>query len=294
MSPLSAPINRQVHSIVKKHAIYSTTDLDGRITSASDAFCIQTGYTEQELLGETHSKLRSELTDDSFYRHMWETIQQDKIWQGEVQNIRKDGGTYWMRCTIYPLYKQSGMKEGYIAIRDNITREKTIESCAMVDELTQVYNRKKFNHTLLGAFDQFERNEVPFGVVMMDIDNFKQINDRYGHLVGDEVLVSIANAISNQTRPSDLFARWGGEEFALLASNLNEAQLIMVGERLRSRVADGICQEVQKRLRITETITCSFGVTMARKSEGIDHVMNRCDRALYRAKHQGRNRVEIL
>lgn len=293
MSPLSAPINRQVRTIVKKHAIYSTTDLEGRITSVSDAFCIQTGYTEAELLGKSHSRLRSRLTDDSFYRHLWETIEQDKVWQGEIQNLRKDGGTYWTRCTIYPLYRQSGMKEGYIAIRDNISREKRIGTCAMTDELTRLYNRKKFNHALLGAFEQFERDGLPFGVVMMDIDNFKQINDRYGHLVGDEVLISIANAISNRTRPSDLFARWGGEEFVLLASNLNERQLMMVGERLRSRVAEGICKEIQERLRITETITCSFGVTMARKSEGIDHIIGRCDRALCRAKRQGRNRVEI-
>ncbi len=289
-----SPVDEQIQSILNDHVIYTTTDLKGIIKKVSSAFCERSGYRQEELIGKSHSLLRAPDTKDTVYKELWETIENGEIWSGEIKNIAKNGKPYWIRCIIRPLFCDTGTKIGYIALRDNITREKEIEEHALVDEVTKIFNRRKINQDIMFAIDRFKRYAEPFSLVMLDIDFFKTFNDRYGHLVGDEILIQISNFIDSQTRTSDIFARWGGDEFAMLIPNINAKKAQQLCEKLRKTVAEKTCLTLQDRFNISENISCSFGITTIQEGDNIDSLVGRTDRALYLAKEKGRNRVEVL
>lgn len=291
---LECPLDEQIQSIVNDYIIYTTTDLKGIINKVSSAFCKRSGYRREELIGRSHSLLRASDTHNSVYDELWETIENDAIWSGELKNIAKNGQAYWIRCKIRPLFCDSGKKVGYMAVRDNITREKEIEAHALTDEVTQVYNRRKINKDIAIALERYQRYDSPCSLVLMDIDNFKIFNDRYGHLIGDEILIQISAFVNAKTRTSDIFARWGGDEFALLVPGVSSLKAAKMCEKLRQSVAEKVCSTLQENFNISEHISCSFGVTSIQKGDTIDSLLGRTDRALYLSKENGRNRVEIL
>lgn len=284
----------ELDKLFRQHVIFSLTDMNGRITDVSDAFCSHTGYTQQELVGNRHNILRSESTLPSLYHSMWSTINDNKTWFGELLNLKKDATPFWIDCTITPLFDKEGQKTGYLAIYSNITREKEIEEASYIDELTQVYNRKKFNSFLDYFFENRSKDTGPTALVMIDIDHFKTINDLYGHIIGDEMLITLSSFISAQTRKSDLFCRWGGEEFVLFLSDISYDEALNLCEKLRESIAAMPCETLKKHVGVDKHITCSFGVTMVHKDDTPTSLTTRADKALYLAKENGRNRVEFL
>jgi diguanylate cyclase (GGDEF)-like protein/PAS domain S-box-containing protein len=292
--PHGTPLKQQIQTIIDEHVIYSTTDLNGIITDVSTAFCTRSGYSKEELVGRSHSLLRAPEMQDTLYQELWESIENDETWSGEMKNIAKNGDAYWIKCSIRPLFDEEGKKTGYIALRENITREKEIEAHALIDEVTQIYNRRKINHDIMVAIERYGRYGTPFSLIMLDIDHFKSFNDQYGHPVGDEILVKISSFVLGKTRHSDIFARWGGDEFALLLPNINIEQATQLCEKLRNAIAANTCTILQNRFNVTQHLTCSFGVTAMRSDDTIDSLIGRTDRALYIAKERGRNRVETL
>ncbi len=180
--------------------------------------------------------------------------------------------------------------ENYLVSLTNITsfdaESKNNEREASYDYLTNIYNRTKLNELLVKQIESSKQQKSTFSLVMIDIDFFKRINDTYGHLVGDEVLVKISMLILTQIRQSDIFARWGGEEFILLLpyAGLQNAQLI--AENLKEKVMLESFPGIQN-------LTCSFGVTEFKEDDSIDTIIKRADTALYRAKENGRNQVCI-
>jgi len=284
----------ELDTLFRQHVIFSITNINGRITDVSDAFCSHTGYTQQELIGNRHNILRSESTLPSLYHSMWSTINDDKTWFGEVLNLKKDATPFWINCTITPLFDKNNNKTGYLAIYSNITREKEIEEASYIDELTQVYNRKKFNSFLDSFLENRSEDAEPTALVMIDIDHFKAINDLYGHVIGDEMLITLSSFISTQTRKSDLFCRWGGEEFVLLLTEITHDEALNLCEKLRENIASMPCDTLKKHIGVDKHITCSFGVTMLHKDDTPTRLTARADKALYIAKESGRNRVEFL
>jgi diguanylate cyclase (GGDEF)-like protein len=133
------------------------------------------------------------------------------------------------------------------------------------------------------------RNKKPFGVMVLDIDHFKRINDAHGHLVGDIALKSIARCVQDNLRPQDLLVRYGGEEFAVLLAEANLAEATMIAERLCSKVAENEIRSQKIEIRAT----LSIGITMTQDTDDLDRLINEADQALYLAKQRGRNRVEI-
>lgn len=280
--------------IFRQHVIFSVTDIKGRITDVSEAFCVHTGYNPDELIGNRHDILRSESTPVSLYKSLWGTINQGKTWFGEVQNLKKDGTPFWINCTITPLIDQNARKTGYLAIYSNITKEKEMEEASYIDELTQIYNRKKFNSSLNTFFETKKAATPPSALVMIDLDHFKAINDLYGHVIGDEMLIQLSRFIDEQTRKSDLFCRWGGEEFVLFLPDITYTDVQKLCEKLRQNIASMPCEILQKYIGVIKHITCSFGVTMLQEDDTPTTFTQRADKALYMAKEHGRNRVEFL
>jgi diguanylate cyclase (GGDEF)-like protein len=155
---------------------------------------------------------------------------------------------------------------------------------SITDSLTGIYNRAKFNDEINQWIDYCNRYETPLSLVMLDIDNFKRVNDCYGHLIGDSVIQNIASTIKKAIRNADIFARWGGEEFAILLPNTDIHQTMEMMERVR------ICIQNSKYNKV-ENITCSFGLVTLRKNENAESLLQRVDKLLYIAKDAGKNAV---
>jgi diguanylate cyclase (GGDEF)-like protein len=160
-----------------------------------------------------------------------------------------------------------------------------LERQATTDPLTGILNRLKFNHTLNAEIQRSKRYAMPLSLIMFDIDHFKNINDSHGHHAGDKVLREIVELVKENIRVHDFFARWGGEEFMIMATNtvLDNARLL--AEHLRLKIGRHHIQGVGR-------VTCSFGVAQL-INDTEDQLMQRVDHALYQAKANGRDRVEI-
>ena len=168
----------------------------------------------------------------------------------------------------------------------SITMEKNkFEHKAFTDELTGIYNRAYFNEKLKEEIFMTNKNNKPLSFFIFDIDLFKNINDTYGHQVGDEILIALSNLVSNDTRSTDTFARWGGEEFIRLLPNTSIDNAVKVAEKLRAKIETYIFPNDLK-------LTCSFGVVQFDENDNEVSFVKKADDALYSAKHNGRNLVK--
>lgn len=152
------------------------------------------------------------------------------------------------------------------------------------DSLTGIFNRSKFNEEFKKWTDYSNTYENDISLVFFDIDNFKRVNDNYGHMAGDKVIKDIALSIQSKIRSTDIFARWGGEEFVILLPNTGNNQAAEMAERMRVAIENVTCSE-------WGNITCSFGIATLKKNESADSFINRGDKLLYEAKRCGKNTV---
>ncbi|MGE0050914.1 MAG: diguanylate cyclase [Arcobacter sp.] len=168
-----------------------------------------------------------------------------------------------------------------------LSKASMLEEKASFDFLTKLYNRRKFNTFLEYEISKANRyKEEYLSLLLVDIDYFKNVNDYYGHLVGDNILQEVSKILTICSRDTDIVARWGGEEFILMLPQTNVEQAFLVAQKLRATIEKHKFDEVKH-------ITCSIGVTQFQKNEDKDTLFKRVDSALYKAKNAGRNRVEI-
>lgn len=160
------------------------------------------------------------------------------------------------------------------------------EKKANYDSLTNIYNRQKFDEIFAQKIKNTERYSYPLSLAIFDIDKFKLFNDTYGHLLGDEVLISTTQVVQNNLRDTDIFARWGGEEFVILFTHTSLPEAEIVSEKLRKLIEENSHPTAGK-------ITVSFGLTQYVKHDTQQSMFKRCDEALYMAKSNGRNKVMI-
>jgi diguanylate cyclase (GGDEF)-like protein len=165
-------------------------------------------------------------------------------------------------------------------------QRKAFEIASTIDALTRVANRLKFNMILQQQIEMSKRYKHNFSLILFDIDKFKQINDTYGHKTGDNILVELALLIKNTMRKSDTFARWGGEEFAIILPQTDLQTAAKIAEKVRKRVADHDFEDGLK-------VTCSFGVCEYKEEYDLETLVKFADEKLYKAKHQGRNQVQF-
>jgi diguanylate cyclase (GGDEF)-like protein len=205
---------------------------------------------------------------------------------------RISGIVITLLATMMALFYFFGREHG---IRDRIQMDKRAELQelaqklrfkATTDPLTGLYNRSKFNEALASEMARSYRYGSPLALIMFDVDHFKRVNDVYGHQTGDAVLVQLSELVSGNVRKTDLLARWGGEEFVILTPGLDGATAYQAAEKLKAIIGQG-------RFNSVETITCSFGLAQYFKGDTPGTLLERADSALYRAKVNGRNRVEL-
>ena len=166
---------------------------------------------------------------------------------------------------------------------ENLENEKNkIEQIAQRDPLTSLYNRLFLNN----FFKEINEKQQPYAVILLDIDHFKVINDTYGHQVGDSVLVAFAKILESKTRTHDIVVRWGGEEFLVLIQNATLQGAYDTAQKIRIAIENNVFNSIDK-------VTASFGIALYDGSHEITTVVKNADDALYKAKHNGRNKVEI-
>ena len=167
--------------------------------------------------------------------------------------------------------------------------EKNVElnQLYVTDQLTGLYNRHKLDEVLIYEFDRVQRYKASLGVIMLDIDHFKQVNDTHGHQVGDDVLSNISNILQNNARKSDTVGRWGGEEFLIICPESDLKGLIQYAEKLRKLIEGFPFDKVGHK-------TSCFGLAMYQEGDTIETIISKADKALYKAKNNGRNRVESV
>lgn len=190
------------------------TDLQGKIEYVNRAFEQQSGYLANEVIGHTPSMLRSGEHHDSFYQHLWDTILSGETYQGILTNKRKDKTLYNEFKTIVPLKNKRQELTSFISTGKDITSriifEHELEKAAATDTLTKAANRLQCNRWLKLATEHAQESKIPVAMLLFDIDNFKKVNDTFGHNAGDDVLIQIAEIVRTMVRSNDMFARWGG------------------------------------------------------------------------------------
>jgi diguanylate cyclase (GGDEF)-like protein/PAS domain S-box-containing protein len=168
-------------------------------------------------------------------------------------------------------------------------RLESLEKAAFLDYLTKLPNRNYLVNELEKKLFEFDSYAVPFGVLFFDIDNFKQVNDTYGHDVGDEILQVVARNLTANSRPFDIFGRWGGEEFVGIIQNVAPKTLLHIGERIRQLVQDSFIQSHEKII----SVTISIGATLATQKDTHENVVKRADLLMYKSKKAGKNRITM-
>ena len=186
-----------------------------------------------------------------------------------------------------------GVVELFIDISNNNSanelRVKELEKLALLDKLTQLANRNYIEKEIQSRFEEKKRFNIPFGILFIDIDNFRIFNNTYGHDVGDDVLKFIARTFIANSRPFDLYGRWGGEEFLGIIRNISSNDLENLGNKLRVLVEKSYLSHESDQLHVT----ISIGATLVHDDDTIDSLIKRADTLLYQSKNAGRNRLTI-
>jgi diguanylate cyclase (GGDEF)-like protein len=169
------------------------------------------------------------------------------------------------------------------------TENRRLQELTTKDQLTNIYNRSYIDYQLKALKDEFSVFSQPFGVAFMDIDNFKNVNDTYGHAIGDEVLKLVSRTISSNIREDDVFGRYGGEEFVLILKLSTKEALERISNKLRVLIEKSSLKIGKQVIKVT----ISIGITMFKKNDTKDSVIERADNAMYKSKQTGKNKVTI-
>ena len=289
-------INSQMKKYIKivdENVLTSSTDLDGNITYASEAFCEISGYSKDELIGTNHRIIRHSDMKESTYKELWETITSGKTWKGEIKNKKKNGDYYWVKASISPVFDNKGEIISYTAVREDITDKKIIEEISITDGLTNIYNRRYFDEIFPKIINEAKRKNELVAFLFMDIDHFKQYNDNYGHQKGDEVLINFAACLKQSLhRSSDYTFRLGGEEFAVVYQMETKEKAVEFANNLRKNIEN--LKIEHKYSSVSSYITASMGLICKNANEiVIDEIYKQADDLLYQAKRSGRNQVKV-
>ena len=276
------------------------TDADGNIIKVNKAFVKTTGFTEEEILGKNPNILQSGKQNDLFYQNMWAMLKQNKNWQGEMWNKRKNGEIYPEWVSLTTITNPDGSPAYYISVSSDITQRKKdaehIHFMAYYDPLTGLPNRILLQDRLKQALVQAHRNRQHGAVFILDIDHFKVINDSLGHLIGDELLQEVAKRLSGCIREEDTISRMGGDEFVVLLADLGEDKKNAITHA--SSVADKIIHTISEPIVTKENklqITVSIGIVMfPDDTDQITDLMKLADNAMYKVKKSGRNNYQFV
>ena len=271
------------------------TDYSGHVVWINEAFSERSGFSLQEVMGQTPGFLKSGRHDASFYHELWSTIIAGQIWRGDVVERRKDGLLYTVDEVITPLRDGNGTVTHFVVIQRDVTlRNQETERerfLAYHDPLTGLYNRVLFVELLRQAVSRSEGSRNRFALLFLDLDNFKLINDTFGHPTGDQLLVAVAERLSAAVRKTtDAIARLSGDEFAILQSDIGDPQAaVAIARKLLHSISQPFVLEGRKvhaGMSIGIAIYPTDGATP-------EELLRNADKAMYLAKSRGRGSHQL-
>ncbi|MBY4676477.1 putative bifunctional diguanylate cyclase/phosphodiesterase [Marinobacterium arenosum] len=269
------------------------TDARGRIEYANSRFTDITGYHLDEVRGQTPAILRSENTSDSTYRELWGNLKAGQKWRGTLYNRRKNGTHYWALQSISPIHDERGTLVNIVSVSEDITamkdHERQMEQLAYFDPLTQLGNRRNFREKLSEVLHQPCENYQ--ALLLLDLDEFKQINDTLGHDAGDTLLTTIANRLRFCIEAPSTVYRLGGDEFTVILRDLPTLEGL---KHKAQQVIDLLAQPMRIGTRELR-ITVSIGITLIHlDSTDSSALLRNADLAMYAAKERGRNNFQFF
>ncbi len=276
------------------------TDTANIIVRVNRAFTAITGYEAEEAIGQPVSLLRSGRHEQVFYQEMWQSIAEHRYWSGELWNRRKNGEVYPERLVISAVLADDGSICNYVGSFTDITEykisEDKIHQLAFFDPLTDLPNRRLLIDRLGRALASTIRHKRHGAILMIDLDNFKTLNDTRGHNVGDQLLIETGHRIKACIRAEDTVSRTGGDEFVVVLEELHQdagqaaAQAESAAEKIRQVLNQSIVLD-----HIDYESSGSIGITLfSEEPVGIDELLKRADMAMYQAKALGRNSLRFF
>ncbi len=283
------------------------TDQKGVIIWANKAYSSLTGYQSDEVMGRClYHPEHAEPSDKELYQQIQEVVRQGEVWHGILLQSRKNGDNYYEEVTITPVRDKDGLIRNFVAVLQDITErkqtEQQIQNLAFFDPLTNLPNRRLLIDRLETLMAQTKRNQLHGALLFLDLDHFKVLNDTHGHQLGDKLLIEVANRIKNCLRVGDTVARFGGDEFVILLTDLD--QHAVKAAQQASHVAEKIRQSLNqpyflptdlKGTQVEHYSSASIGITIFCDHEKpIDDLLKWTDMAMYQAKASGRNEVRLF
>lgn len=296
----SDPLHKAILDNIADGVYY--VDRERRISYWNSAAEALTGYLADEVVGRLcHANILQHV--DAAGRALCldgcplaATIEDGRTRETEVWYRHRDGSRRPVLVKTAPVVGSSGVIEGAVEIFSDAAP--TVEARrladqasqdAMTDALTGLANRRRFDAEVRARVESLRRYDWPFGLLIMDLDGFKEINDRLGHTAGDEVLRGVAATVVGATRLGDLAARWGGDEFAVIVQGVPDGALVTTAERLHALLGRAAIRANGEVI----DVSASFGATLALATDSATSLIRRADSALYRAKQAGRDRIEV-
>lgn len=270
------------------------TDTDNRIVAVNKALCAMTGYTQAELIGQFPSKWKSGLHDEVFFSKLWRALLDEGQWQGEIWNRHKSGEVIPMLENINVIRDSKGAISSYVAIMTDITGikqyEERLSHLAHHDPLTGLANRILLEKRVSFAMRQAKLQKHLLAVLFIDLDRFKNINDSFGHSVGDLLLKEVGSRIASSVRETDTVSRLGGDEFVVILGELDGPEFAhVVAHKLLRILGHAIVIEGREFI-----VTPSIGIAMYPDDAlTIEDLFKHADTAMYHAKNQGRNNCQF-
>ena len=291
------------------------TDLEGNIVYVNTKFSEMIGFSDEEVIGQNPRMFKTEFTPPEFYELLWKTIQDGEKWVGEFVNRCKDESIIYVHAEILPLLDKSGEITHYLAFEEDITRrkeleyelgeankqlvdsskeytnlEKQLQEQRLRDELTGFYNRTYLSEILPREILRSVRARTHLFVLLIDIDRFKLINDKFGYSAGDKVLKQFANSLSELLEDVDIVCRYGGDELLVLISGKTDEQGLnrasQIKEHFDSHPIEWESESIPLTISIGQVIYPSHGKTP-------DELLNKAEAALAHAKKLGGNQVSL-
>ncbi len=268
------------------------TDANKHILRVNPAFSLQTGFSADMVLGKKATILRSGLQDKALYKKMWESIDRRGNWAGEINNRRADGTQYTVWSNINAVLDDDGSVLHYIAVLTDVTRlletQSELARQASYDSLTGLPNRTLLNDRIAQLTALSLRHSNSFGLLFVDLDRFKEVNDSLGHQAGDTLLREVSKRLQSAVRLEDTVARIGGDEFVVLLPNIDPNGARAVADKLLGYLREPVWLDAA----IHYTPMASVGVAIyPQDGDTPDLLLRSADMAMYQAKMEGRNRV---
>lgn len=271
------------------------TDAHQKIIYVNDTLCRISGYSAEELEGDYPSLLSSGWHDDEFYAKMWTSIDETGQWRGEIRDRRKNGEHYIAEISIFVLKNDAGKVTNYIAITDDVTekkeKEELIHSLAYYDSLTDLPNRVLFQQTFEKSIKIAKRRQKGCALLFFDLDNFKNVNDTLGHIVGDRLLKAVADRLKKLLSEEDRLCRLGGDEFTVILENrVTPVEIAHTAEQINKALALPFQIDHHELF-----IGASIGISIYPTDGGdYDTLVKAADTAMYHVKDTGKSSYQFF